>query len=519
MRGILRQLQPYPSHRPPGTQWTSPGRARPGVSGWWRSEPVFPTPAPVRTIPHQFARIPRTRARLARAPAWSPILAFLLALVLLAAGIYSLFLGLNRPQAVPALAPAGEPSPGITGGAETDGGDRALWLQGLRRFLPGRTGRAGSETELFTAALATALPGLPRSAAAEFELPADSRDQAPWWRRWVKAVAGVDPGRPLAVLGRAVPGFGSFAGGQASDSTDHSVALSEQPPALIGTMDGAGGEWPSLLTGGLPSDGLPSPEAVNRTPSPNPEGPLPADTAESTVVDSPAPGKNRGGGETLVEGAGPESNRPLVLIYHTHTAESYQAPGRKTIADYYDWNNPNSGVIEVGREVVRALEAAGIPAIHATEANDFPVFSNSYQNSRHLVQEYRRRYPSLQVALDIHRDGMRYSPTVVQVNGQPSARIALVVGSNRYLPNSRWRTNLEFARQLDEALTALEPGLSRGIIPKEARFNQDLLPQMLLAEVGTYTNRLEEAKTAGRLLGRALAQLLANQKQDSGDAG
>lgn len=454
------------------------------------------------------------RARLALAPAWSPFLALLLALVLLAAGIYSLFLGLNRPRAVPALAPAGEPSSGITGGPETESGDRALWLQGLRRLLPGRTGRAGSDTDLFTAALATALPGLPRSTAAEFELPLNSRDQAPWWRRWVKAVAGVDPGRPLAVLGRAVPGFGSFAGGQASDSTDHSVALGEQPPALIGTMDGAGGEWPSLLMGGLPS-----PEAVSHTPSPNREGLLPANTAESTAVDSPAPGKNGAGGETPVEDAGPESNRPLVLIYHTHTAESYQAPGRKTIADYYDWNDSNSGVIQVGREVVRALEAAGIAAVHATEVNDFPVFSNSYQNSRRLVQEYRRRYPSLRVALDIHRDGMRYSPTVVQVNGQPSARIALVVGSNRYLPNSLWRANLEFARQLDEALTALEPGLSRGIIPKEARFNQDLLPKMLLAEVGTYTNRLEEARTAGRLLGRALAQLLATQKQDSGDAG
>jgi hypothetical protein len=45
----------------------------------------------------------------------------------------------------------------------------------------------------------------------------------------------------------------------------------------------------------------------------------------------------------------------------------------------------------------------------------------------------------------------------------------------------------------------------------DARFNQDLLPNLLVVEVGTYTNELAEAKEAGRVLGRVLAEILKRE--------
>ena len=205
---------------------------------------------------------------------------------------------------------------------------------------------------------------------------------------------------------------------------------------------------------------------------------------------------------------------PSVLILHTHTTESYTKNGQnyKETAQYRTLNT-DYNMVQVGEQLAQQLQEMGIGVIHDTTIHDYPSYTGSYSHSREAVQDYLKKYPSLKLVLDLHRDAAEYDngsqmETAAVADGVDSAQLMLVVGtdgSGRSHPN--WKENLALAAKLQVTLEKRWPGIVRPICLRAERFNQDLMPGALLVEVGAAGNTLEEALVAVDCLAWGIGQL------------
>ena len=209
-----------------------------------------------------------------------------------------------------------------------------------------------------------------------------------------------------------------------------------------------------------------------------------------------------------------ESDEPQILIYHTHATESFELTER----DFYDktfsskTTDPTKSIIAVGDEICKQLEEAGVPYIHDTLVHDYPSYTGAYQSSRATVQELLKKYPSIKIALDIHRDGIerqdgtRLSP-VVEIDGKKAAQNMIINGCDDGTMNMPdYLKNLHFASNLQSKLETSYNGLTRPILFDYRFYNQDLTTGSLLIEVGSHGNSLEQVKYSGELIGKTLAK-------------
>lgn len=203
-------------------------------------------------------------------------------------------------------------------------------------------------------------------------------------------------------------------------------------------------------------------------------------------------------------------DKPLVGIYHTHTAESFI---------------PNSGVahrpsgqrgdiVEVGAALASQLEKAGVRALHSTVIHDHPSFMKAYGPAEVTAQKMLSENPSLQMIFDIHRDAEKHENVTAIINGNPVAKITIVVATGQEdLPQPHWQENHAFAKLIEAKLNEKYPGLCRGIQLVEWRYNQHLHPRALLLEVGSQESSKEEAIRSMELLGGILVEILAENQQ------
>ena len=214
-----------------------------------------------------------------------------------------------------------------------------------------------------------------------------------------------------------------------------------------------------------------------------------------------------------------DTDQPQVLIFHTHTTENYMT----YYAGYY--NNEDVGrptdihknICAVGEVLANRLRSAGIGVIHDTTLYDYPKYTGAYGRSRETVEEITEKYPSICLAIDLHRDAIlrdsvtRVKPTVT-VDGQKAAQVMLVLGAGESAdnPNPTWRENVRLGFRLASVLAAIEPDLSRPVSLTESNYNQHLLPQgaMLLLEIGTDVNTFSEAMVSASLVGDALVSIM-----------
>ncbi len=211
-----------------------------------------------------------------------------------------------------------------------------------------------------------------------------------------------------------------------------------------------------------------------------------------------------------------EDNRTVqVLIYHTHTCESYLD---EDLGYYYEDYYPRStdgtqGVIAVGDRIAESLKAHGIGVVHDTTLHDYPSYDGSYARSWDTISAYQKKYPGIVVTLDIHRDSMtsddgtKYKPTFTY-NGKKAAQIMIMSGYDESGDFPFWDENLIFAAKLQKACEDAYPGMTRPLYFGEFSYNMDFNNGSLLIEVGTDANTVDEAALTGELLGNALSSVL-----------
>jgi len=211
---------------------------------------------------------------------------------------------------------------------------------------------------------------------------------------------------------------------------------------------------------------------------------------------------------------------PHILIIHTHTTEAFTAPGMSWyhISNNKRSHNENENVVSVGREFVRVFREAGLEVVHNTSVHDYPSFSGSYQASLATIDRYLRRYPSIQIVLDVHRDAIiRDCGTKIKllgnINGEEAAQVMFVVGTNAGgLSHDNWRDNLALVAQLQQQMVTDAPGLARPINLRRERFNQHATHGSMLIEVGTSGNTLAEAILGARLAAEQMVEVFEKFK-------
>ena len=209
------------------------------------------------------------------------------------------------------------------------------------------------------------------------------------------------------------------------------------------------------------------------------------------------------------------SDEPQVLIVHTHTTECYHAydVGYYASDTATRTKDETKNMVRVGQEIAKVLNAAGINTVQDTTIHDLS-YNDAYNKSRAATKEYLKKYPSIKIVLDVHRDsityddGTRAKPTV-EINGQKAAQMMIIVGCDgNKTPIPNYRQNLRFGAALNSAIEQKYPGLMRSLLFRYSFYNQDLTTGSILVEMGSVANTLSEALYSGRLLGDAMADYL-----------
>lgn len=210
-------------------------------------------------------------------------------------------------------------------------------------------------------------------------------------------------------------------------------------------------------------------------------------------------------------------DKPSILIYHTHTSESYVALDVGWYPSDFTSRSSDCGqnMARVGQAIADELKKEGFNVIHDKTIYD-TSYNGSYQRSRAQVELYLELYPSIVITLDVHRDALTTNneqtiiKPVAEVNGKKAAQIMLIAGreGNTITSFPNWENNLKFAVQIQNKMNELYPDVMRPVFHCYRMYNMDLTPNSLLVEVGTHGNTLEEAVYSGTLFGKALSQML-----------
>ncbi len=210
-----------------------------------------------------------------------------------------------------------------------------------------------------------------------------------------------------------------------------------------------------------------------------------------------------------------DNSGPEVLIVHTHTTESFTDSGKTkySSADSDRSTDNSKNMVAVGEVIRGILEENGISTIHDTTVHDYPSYSGAYTRSMSTIKNNLKKYPSIKVVLDVHRDGIIQEDgtkvkVLAEVSGEAAAQCMFVVGSNAQLTHDGWKDNMRLAAKLQNYANINYPGLMRPIIVRKERFNQQVTSGSVIIEVGSNGNTLEEAKNGAKYMAKTLVGVL-----------
>lgn len=223
-----------------------------------------------------------------------------------------------------------------------------------------------------------------------------------------------------------------------------------------------------------------------------------------------------------------EKGKPLILIFHTHTTESYtpsKAYNYKLTDKSYHTEDLNFTVAKVGEVMAEELNKMGMSTIHDKTIHDIPHMT-SYTKSLKTVENILKANPSIKIVIDLHRDAPVLEPnksreiTTVMIDGKTYSRMMFVIGTDSVFPHPNWKENYQFATLVNEKLEEKYPGITREIDIRQHRFNQHVSKKAVLLEIGSHGNTMEEsiesAKIFADVLQDVVNDLMLNEKQNSG---
>jgi stage II sporulation protein P len=205
--------------------------------------------------------------------------------------------------------------------------------------------------------------------------------------------------------------------------------------------------------------------------------------------------------------------KPRVLIYHSHTTESYLASDNDKSTNTFN-TNLTQGVCEVGNVIATDLEKKyGIAAINDDTMHNAD-YVTSYDKSRITLNKYLKKYGNFDIIIDLHRDGIPSNTNEkTKINGVDIAKVLFVMTRD----NPRYAAQKKLVSSMIGISNKLYPGLmdyrqvflyNRGM----DFFNQDRSNNAMLIEVGNNYSTIAQVKNTGMYLSRIIAEQLNGKK-------
>ena len=207
-----------------------------------------------------------------------------------------------------------------------------------------------------------------------------------------------------------------------------------------------------------------------------------------------------------------EFNKNDVIIFHTHTCESYTQTEQNQYNESGTFRTTDleHSVARVGDELEKYLTEYGYNVVHDKSYHDYPSYNGSYNRSLVTVKSLLEKYQNTDVVIDLHRDAIgdnTYAPKV-QIGDECCARIMFVIGTDGGgLSHSNWRNNLKFAMKVVQKGNELYPGLFKPVIVRNSRYNHHLANAACIIEVGATGNTLEECLNSMKYLSKIYNEL------------
>ena len=103
------------------------------------------------------------------------------------------------------------------------------------------------------------------------------------------------------------------------------------------------------------------------------------------------------------------TNNKDIIIYHTHTCESYTPTesSQYVATGNYRTTDLNYSVVRVGSELTNYLAGKGYTVIHDKTYHDYPAYTGSYTRSLATIKNLLNTYNNVETVFDIHRDALR----------------------------------------------------------------------------------------------------------------
>lgn len=191
-----------------------------------------------------------------------------------------------------------------------------------------------------------------------------------------------------------------------------------------------------------------------------------------------------------------------IAIYSTHSDESYlPSDGAASI-------NGHGGIYRVDTALQKALEDKGVK-VKVDWTLYLPHDAMAYTRSRagavKLLKEFK---PDL--LLDVHRDAVPLEEYIRKIAGKNAAGVRIVLGRN----NPNLKANQNLAYRIKAIADKTYPHLIKDIFFGEGDFNQDLTPNALLLEFGTYPHTRQRAEVSAGFMADVLTKALYGLDQE-----
>lgn len=204
---------------------------------------------------------------------------------------------------------------------------------------------------------------------------------------------------------------------------------------------------------------------------------------------------------------------PKVLIFHTHPKERFAGE-----------EPSGGGVVDLGNYLKEILETQyGVETMHCTSR-----FEKTAENSKKddygrmqiEVKKILEENPSIEIAIDIHRDGVGGSNKfLTNIEGKDTARLMFVNGFCHVqkngqltpiesLPNPYVEDNMALALQMQLRAMEKYPGFIRKTLVKPYRYSLHMKPMSMLIEVGNENNTKEEALNTMEIVAELLMEVI-----------
>lgn len=208
------------------------------------------------------------------------------------------------------------------------------------------------------------------------------------------------------------------------------------------------------------------------------------------------------------------SNKPSILIIHSHPQETYAT----------DKQGHSGSVIDVGDELEKILEARYKISVLHLEGDGNNDLVTAYDRMEARLQKVLSENPSIEVIIDIHRDGGTKATATV-VNNRSMAKMNIInglsldekvgtIGSLKEYANPYIQDNLSLSTQIKYKSDEVAPELINNIILQKYRYSLHMLPKSLMIDVGNNKDTVEDAMNAVEVFVDVLADVLNLEKVD-----